>query len=375
MKPWCWYCNREFDDEKILIQHQKAKHFKCHICHKKLYTGPGLSIHCMQVHKDKVDKVPNSLPGRNNTEIEIYGMEGIPEEDQKAHEAQKAGRGDIQVAELADSDDEDGGMQPGQGPGMGAAIPPPLIHGPPQPGMMPQHGMPQHGMMHMGHMGPMGPMGHMGHMGHMGPRMMMGPGGPMRPGMPMGPGHMGPRPPLPPHPAPGQNRPLFPAAGQPTGPPSLAPVGPDFRPTGPTTSGGPVRPTFPAYSSQAGMSGSSTISAAPTIKKPESSSGLTIKLIHPDEDISLEEVRANSAKFRSMLHSNGGGDPPHSQPSHAPPHSQAPMHSMGMGMPPMPGPPRTMGMQHPGPMGMGFGPPGGHPGPMMHRSMMHQGRF
>ena len=45
----CRYCNREFDDEKILIQHQKAKHFKCHICHKKLYTGPGLSIHCMQV--------------------------------------------------------------------------------------------------------------------------------------------------------------------------------------------------------------------------------------------------------------------------------------------------------------------------------------
>jgi len=23
------YCNREFDDEKILVQHQKAKHFKC----------------------------------------------------------------------------------------------------------------------------------------------------------------------------------------------------------------------------------------------------------------------------------------------------------------------------------------------------------
>ena len=43
------YCNREFEDEKILIQHQKAKHFKCHICHKKLYTGPGLQIHCAQV--------------------------------------------------------------------------------------------------------------------------------------------------------------------------------------------------------------------------------------------------------------------------------------------------------------------------------------
>lgn len=43
------YCNREFDDDKILVQHQKAKHFKCHICHKKLFSGPGLSIHCMQV--------------------------------------------------------------------------------------------------------------------------------------------------------------------------------------------------------------------------------------------------------------------------------------------------------------------------------------
>lgn len=56
-KSWCWYCNREFDDDKILVQHQKAKHFKCHICHKKLYTGPGLSIHCMQVHKEAIDKV------------------------------------------------------------------------------------------------------------------------------------------------------------------------------------------------------------------------------------------------------------------------------------------------------------------------------
>ena len=85
------YCNREFDDEKILIQHQKAKHFKCHICHKKLYTGPGLSIHCMQVHKDTIDKVPNSLPNRGNIEIEIYGMEGIPPEDLKEHERQKGG--------------------------------------------------------------------------------------------------------------------------------------------------------------------------------------------------------------------------------------------------------------------------------------------
>ena len=88
------YCNREFDDEKILIQHQKAKHFKCHICHKKLYTGPGLSIHCMQVHKQTIDKVPNALPNRSNIEIEIYGMEGIPDQDLKEHERQKSGGDD-----------------------------------------------------------------------------------------------------------------------------------------------------------------------------------------------------------------------------------------------------------------------------------------
>lgn len=87
------YCNREFDDEKILVQHQKAKHFKCHICHKKLYTGPGLSIHCMQVHKESIDKVPNSLPNRSNISIEIYGMEGIPPEDIREHEKQKNGGG------------------------------------------------------------------------------------------------------------------------------------------------------------------------------------------------------------------------------------------------------------------------------------------
>uniref|UniRef100_A0A1I8BAF2 BED-type domain-containing protein n=1 Tax=Meloidogyne hapla TaxID=6305 RepID=A0A1I8BAF2_MELHA len=77
-KPWCWYCNREFEDEKILIQHQKAKHFKCHICNKKLFTGPGLAIHCMQVHKETIDKIPGAVPGRDNVNVEVYGMEGIP---------------------------------------------------------------------------------------------------------------------------------------------------------------------------------------------------------------------------------------------------------------------------------------------------------
>lgn len=45
----------------------------------------------MQVHKEAIDKVPNSLPNRSNIEIEIYGMEGIPAQDLKDHEKNKNG--------------------------------------------------------------------------------------------------------------------------------------------------------------------------------------------------------------------------------------------------------------------------------------------
>ena len=68
---FCTYCNREFEDDKILLQHQKAKHFKCHICHKKLFTGPGLQIHCMQVHKENIERVPNAIKGRDDITLGI----------------------------------------------------------------------------------------------------------------------------------------------------------------------------------------------------------------------------------------------------------------------------------------------------------------
>ncbi|XP_060974803.1 protein SUPPRESSOR OF FRI 4 isoform X1 [Cannabis sativa] len=84
-KVWCYYCDREFDDEKILVQHQKAKHFKCHVCHKKLSTASGMAIHVLQVHKESVTKVPNAKSGRESTEIEIYGMQGIPDDVLAAH--------------------------------------------------------------------------------------------------------------------------------------------------------------------------------------------------------------------------------------------------------------------------------------------------
>ncbi|CAH0691689.1 unnamed protein product [Spodoptera exigua] len=264
-KPWCWYCNREFDDEKILIQHQKAKHFKCHICHKKLYTGPGLSIHCMQVHKEAIDKVPNSLPNRSNIEIEIYGMEGIPPEDVKEHEKQKSGGG-----KGSDSDDDEPAAKKKAtpallGPGPSQVTPGilPTPMGPVPPGMYPGH-------MQMQMMPPF----------MQAPRMMM-------PGM----------------------RPLFPAASMP-----------------PTSTS---KPTFPAYSN-------ATISAPPTTTTPSSSSdhkengevkppaanacplvtatGAGSKIIHPPEDVSLEEIRARNIKYRAKPKP----DAPAAQPQPAP---------------------------------------------------------
>lgn len=351
LKPWCWYCNREFDDEKILIQHQKAKHFKCHICHKKLYTGPGLSIHCMQVHKEKVEKVPNSLPGRHSIELEIYGMEGIPEEDLKNHEKMKHQRED-------EGDAGPSGASPSQPP-----APPPGPPGMPGPrGMMPPQsgpmppmpmGMPPMPMGHMGPMGPMGPMHHMGH--HMGPHM-----GPMGPRMgPMGQwGNGPPRPPLPPMTSapstPPVTKPLFPSAAMPQSKPNIS-----------SSISAPPKPTFPAYSSpntsiHSGGPQRSIISAPPTIKKPESSSGMSVKLVHPDEDISLEEKRAQLQRYKSssMSKPSGGHPPTISQPPASYMNNptsyhggQPPMGGMGGGMPPMP----PMGYNGPGGGGGGYG--------------------
>ncbi|EWC43569.1 hypothetical protein DRE_01456 [Drechslerella stenobrocha 248] len=84
-RPWCYYCERDFDDVKILHSHQKAKHFKCERCRKPLNTAGGLAVHMTQVHKETLKEVKNAIPGRESTEIEIFGMEGIPEDVLQAH--------------------------------------------------------------------------------------------------------------------------------------------------------------------------------------------------------------------------------------------------------------------------------------------------
>lgn len=45
----------------------------------------GLSVHLQQVHKETLTIVDNALPNRQNVEIEIFGMEGMPEDILQAH--------------------------------------------------------------------------------------------------------------------------------------------------------------------------------------------------------------------------------------------------------------------------------------------------
>eukprot|EP00834_Sanchytrium_tribonematis_P002089 NODE_58_length_28395_cov_1.465720.p18 type:complete len:205 gc:universal NODE_58_length_28395_cov_1.465720:22500-21886(-) len=78
MPPFCYYCDRDFTDEKILIQHQRAKHFKCQECQKRLNTATALSLHYLSVHKREMTSVPFSLPDRCKTDLEIHGLEGVP---------------------------------------------------------------------------------------------------------------------------------------------------------------------------------------------------------------------------------------------------------------------------------------------------------
>ncbi|BFZ64713.1 hypothetical protein YB2330_005865 [Saitoella coloradoensis] len=80
-KPWCWYCDRTFDDLKILLNHQRSKHYQCEHCNRKLNTAGGLNVHVQQVHKETLTAIANTIPGREGIDIEIFGMEGVPEND------------------------------------------------------------------------------------------------------------------------------------------------------------------------------------------------------------------------------------------------------------------------------------------------------
>ncbi|GAA5952270.1 hypothetical protein JCM10213_005187 [Rhodosporidiobolus nylandii] len=87
---WCWYCDRTFEDQRVLLSHQKAKHFRCSMCPRRLNTAGGLAVHLDQVHKVPTDRIENALPGRDSFDIEIYGMEGVPGPDLAAWKKRQA---------------------------------------------------------------------------------------------------------------------------------------------------------------------------------------------------------------------------------------------------------------------------------------------
>jgi hypothetical protein len=45
----------------------------------------GLSVHLNQVHKEQLNSVENALPNRQGLEVEIFGMEGIPDDVMQTH--------------------------------------------------------------------------------------------------------------------------------------------------------------------------------------------------------------------------------------------------------------------------------------------------
>ncbi|KAG8445963.1 hypothetical protein GDO86_013726 [Hymenochirus boettgeri] len=264
------------------------------------------------------------------------------------------------------------------GPGMPPGIPPLMPAVPPLiPGLPPvMAGMHPHGMMSMA--------GMMHPHGHAIPPMMAG----LPPGVPP---PVGPRPGIPPvtqaqplsSPSilgrlPGPSapamqtvpKPLFPSAGQAQAT-VAGPVGTDFKPLNniPATTIEPPKPTFPAYT-QSSMSTTSTTNS--TASKPSTSitskpatlttTSATSKLVHPDEDISLEEKRAQHPKYQRNLPRSG----------------QAPMNNMGNAavgplgamITSQPGlPPQQAGMRHPLPPHGQYAAPhqgmaGYHPGAM-----------
>eukprot|EP00644_Phytophthora_capsici_P006255 jgi/Phyca11/117055/e_gw1.32.280.1 len=164
---FCYYCNRNFDDERVLILHQKARHFKCPTCHKKLTTISGMSIHMQQVHKETLQSIPNAKPGKESADVEVYGMEGVPGTEGAAI---KKARLDVPGPPMMGGYPPrgvppppfiggrplplqfPGGMMPPgvtMAPGIGGAIPPPPPRGfpggviPPPRGYPPYAGVPQ----------------------------------------------------------------------------------------------------------------------------------------------------------------------------------------------------------------------------------------
>ncbi|CAJ1345504.1 unnamed protein product [Effrenium voratum] len=79
-QPFCYYCDRKFDDEKTLVQHQRIKHFCCFECGRTFSSVTGLRVHMLNAYKKSLKEVPRAMAGRENPDVFVHGMEGIPQD-------------------------------------------------------------------------------------------------------------------------------------------------------------------------------------------------------------------------------------------------------------------------------------------------------
>ena len=76
----CYYCNKECRNEQALLLHQKAVHFKCEECNRKVAGIAGLKVHCQTVHREPLQRIPGAIKSREDPKIEVYGLAGVPEQ-------------------------------------------------------------------------------------------------------------------------------------------------------------------------------------------------------------------------------------------------------------------------------------------------------
>ncbi|KAI9103162.1 hypothetical protein DFS34DRAFT_354970 [Phlyctochytrium arcticum] len=329
-KPWCWYCDREFEDDKVLFDHQKIKHFKCTECNKKLNTAGGMVVHMQQVHKMPCLRVSNALPGRESTDIEIFGMVGVPEDDLQAHydkisnKSQSSKRSKIDPSvltpEALKAQMEAFKQQRNNPPPVPVQypVPPPSVSSPygsaapvtysmPPTGYPPQgapnpyspqspYGVPHppYGMPPNPYMRPPPQMGYPPQYPHNGPPgpYMQGPP-PQGPyGAPPNPWGMPPHPQMPPMGVP-QPSPLGPTMPGPTT--SVASPAPSINST-PVAPDTPTAPTAPAENPPAPAAAADVPAKIPSLPIPAIDKGSSY-MIYSDEEISVEEKRALHSKY------------------------------------------------------------------------------
>ena len=80
VKPFCFYCDKVFANEIVLHQHQKAIHFRCPRCKSKFPTAQNLLVHFSKKHKSTLERIPQALRERQSVEVNIFGMNGVPDD-------------------------------------------------------------------------------------------------------------------------------------------------------------------------------------------------------------------------------------------------------------------------------------------------------